>query len=153
MMLSKLILLLIIVNIIYMEPADEIKRIDETMVNIFNSPKKEHADQVFHLIDQYRSIVSKLFERLKQNGLDACPECRAVYNPGMADFLCYILTNYRINKLKKVFEWSQDTIDNFTALRSQTDDLWFDFVEAFVDAVRDKEAQIPLKSNITVYQK
>lgn len=136
-----------------MEPADEIKRIDETIVKIYNFPKKEHADQVFDLIYQYRSIVSKLLERLKQDGLDACPECRAVYNPGIADFLCYILTNYRLNKFKKIFGWSQDTINNLTTLRSQTDSLWYDFVEAFVDEVRDKEAQIPLKSNVTVYQK
>lgn len=136
-----------------MEPADEIQKIDETLVNIFNFPKKEHADQVFNLIYEYRNIVSKVLEKLKQNGLENCPECRAVYNPGIADFLCYIVTDYRIKKFKKIFEWSQDTINNFTTLRSQTDSLWFDYVEAFVDAVRDKEAQIPLSSNVTVYQK
>ena len=71
----------------------------------------------------------------------------------MADFLCYIITNYRANKFKKIFGWSQDTVNNFTTLRSQTDSLWFDFVEAFVDSVRDKEAQIPLLRNITEYHK
>lgn len=136
-----------------MEPADEIKKIDETLVNIFTFPKEEHADQVFNLIYQYQDIVSKLLERLKENGLEACPECRAVYNPGIADFLCYIVTDYRIKKFKKIFGWSQDIINNFTTLRSQTDSLWYDYVEAFVDAVRDREAKIPLANNISVYQK